>query len=105
MGEGEDCKPYDQSFLLALIAPRYLLVNSATEDRGADPEAEFLTTKHASVAWELLGEKGLVTDKMPVAGELLLDGNVGYFLREGRHYLSREDWNSAMRFLNAKLGR
>ena len=100
----EDEKPYDQSFLLAMIAPRYLLVNSAVEDRGADPKGEFLTTLHASSVWEILGEKGLVTpNQMPVAGELLGEGSVGYFLRSGRHFLSREDWNSAMAFLKKKF--
>ena len=100
----EDEKPYDQSFLLAMIAPRYLLVNSAVEDRGADPKGEFLTTLHASSAWELLGEEGLVCpDKMPTPGELLGEGKVGYFLRSGRHFLSREDWNATMEFLKKKF--
>jgi hypothetical protein len=102
--ELEDEKPYDQSFLLAMIAPRYLLVNSAIEDRGADPNGEFLTTLHASCAWELLEEKGLVCpDRMPQEGDLFDEGRVGYFLRSGRHFLSREDWNAAMRFLKNKL--
>ena len=87
-----------------MIAPRYLLVNSAVEDRGADPKGEFLTTLHASSAWEVLGEKGLITpNKMPAEGDLLDEGKVGYFLRSGRHFLSREDWNSAMAFLKKKF--
>ncbi|MBQ4050084.1 MAG: hypothetical protein IJD13_00500, partial [Oscillospiraceae bacterium] len=39
--EKENLKPYDQAWLLALIAPRYLCVGSAVEDRGADPKSEF----------------------------------------------------------------
>ena len=102
--ELEDQKPYDQSFLLALIAPRYLLVGSAEQDRGADPEAEFLTTLHASAAWELLGEKGLVTNnEMPKPGDFLGQGKVLYHYRKGRHYLSRDDWNAYMRFLDTKF--
>lgn len=102
--ELEDKKPYDQSFLLALIAPRLLLVGSAELDRGADPKSEFLTTLHASQAWELLGEKGLITDdEMPAPGAFLGDGNVLYHYRKGMHYLSREDWSAYIRFLNAKL--
>ncbi len=104
--EKEDEKPYDQAFLLALIAPRLLCVGSAVLDRGADPESEFLTTLWASQAWELLGEKGLVTpDKMPDVGDVLHEGNAGYHLREGGHCLSREDWNDYIRFLNRKAGR
>ncbi len=103
-GALEDEKPYDQSFLLALIAPRYLLVGSAEQDRGADPEAEFLTTLHASQAWELFGQKGLVTnDSMPKPGDFLGDGNVLYHYRKGMHFLSRDDWKAYIRFLDRKF--
>jgi hypothetical protein len=87
-----------------MLAPRYLLVNSAVEDRGADPKGEFLTTLHASSAWGLLDEKGLICpNRMPEAGDFFDEGKVGYFLRSGRHFLSREDWGSAMRFLKKKF--
>ena len=100
----EDEKPYDQSFLLALIAPRYLLVGSAELDRGADPKSEFLTAFHASAAWELLGYKGLVTtDDMPKPGAFLGDGNILYHYREGKHSLIRDDWAAYIRFLNCKF--
>ena len=102
--EKEDEKPYDQAYLLALIAPRYLCVGSAAEDSGADPKSEFLTSLWASQAWELLGRKGLVTpDKMPEIGDVLQGGSVGYHLRAGKHFLSREDWNNYIRFLDARL--
>ncbi len=102
----EDSKPYDQAFLLALIAPRLLCVGSAEEDRGADPKSEFLTALWASQAWEMLGVPGLKTpDRLPAAGDILFGGNVGYQLRAGTHFLSREDWNRYMLFLDEKLGR
>ena len=102
--EKEDQKPYDQSFLLALIAPRYLLVGSAAEDYGADPQSEFLTTLHASAAWELLGKPGLITpDKLPEENDVLHEGFIGYHLRPGKHFLSREDWNYYIRFLQEKI--
>ena len=99
----EDHKPYDQAWLLALIAPRYLCVGSAIEDTGADPESEFLTSLWASQAWELLGETGLVTpDRMPVPGDQLFEGKVGYHLRAGSHFLACEDWRAYLRFLDSK---
>lgn len=102
--EKEDQKPYDQSFLLALIAPRYLLVGSAAEDLGADPPSEFLTTLHASSAWNLLGKPGLITpDQMPKEKDVLHQGCVGYHLRPGKHFLSREDWNYYIQFLSSKI--
>ncbi len=103
-GELEDSKPYDQSFLLALIAPRYLLVGSAELDRGADPKSEFLTTLHASRAWEINGAQGLITeDEMPTPGAFLGEGEVLYHYRSGTHYLSREDWAAYMNFLDNKF--
>ena len=102
--EGEDEKPYDQSFLLSLIAPRYLLVGSAELDRGADPKSEFLTTCHASRVWELLGEKGLVTsDEMPPVGAFLGEGNILYHYRAGKHFLSHDDWAAYIKFLDSKF--
>lgn len=104
--EKEDHKPYDQSWLLALIAPRYLCVGSGAEDRGADPKSEFLTTLCASQAWELLGYPGLIVpDKIPTPGDSFREGYVGYHVRPGRHFLSREDWNDYIKFLDQKLGR
>lgn len=103
-GELEDCKPYDQSFLLSLIAPRYLLVGSAELDKGADPKSEFLTTLHASRAWEIHGAQGLITeDEMPTPGAFLGEGEVLYHYRSGTHYLSREDWAAYMNFLDKKF--
>ena len=103
-GDLEDSKPYDQSFLLALIAPRYLLVGSAELDYGADPKSEFLTTLHASSAWELLGKAGLVTeDRMPAVGDYLGDGNILYHYRKGTHFLSQDDWAAYIRFLDKKF--
>ena len=103
-GDLEDSKPYDQSFLLALIAPRYLLVGSAELDKGADPRSEFLTTLHASRAWELNGAQGLVTeDKLPTPGAFLGEGSVLYHYRGGMHYLSRDDWSAYMNFLDSKF--
>ena len=51
----------------------------------------------------MLGEKGLITpDRMPVAGDHFIEGNIGYHLRDGRHFLSREDWNCYIKFLDEK---
>lgn len=105
-GKLEDEKPYDQSFLLALIAPRYLCVGSAVLDKGADPKSEFLTTLHASKVWEFLGEEGLdCPDREPVPGDHFIKGNIGYHLRANRHFLSREDWGAYIKFLDEKFGK
>ena len=104
--EKEDEQPYDQAWLLALIAPRLLCVGSGIEDKGADPESEFLTTHWASQAWDMLGVPGLITpDRMPAPGDVLHEGYVGYHLRPGGHFLTRQDWQYYIDFLNKKLRR
>ena len=87
----EESMPFDQHFLLALAAPRYLYVASAKEDIWADPEAEFEGCAEASRAWELLGLNGLEKPGCK--------GHIGYHNRDGTHYLSRYDWQKFMEFI------
>lgn len=95
----EEGLPFDQHFLLALIAPRRLLVTSAARDGWADPRSEFLGCLAASPAFSCLGAKGLCENgRYPEPGERLFEGNIGYFLRSGTHYLSRDDWQSAFAY-------
>ena len=92
LGKTEELS-FDQHFLLALMAPRHLYVCSATEDAWADPSSEYLGCAAADPAWKCLGYKGFVgKDGYPEAGEAFHEGEIGYHLRKGTHYLSREDW-------------
>lgn len=99
----EEAMPFEQDWLLGGIAPRLLCVSSAKEDLWAGPAHEFLGCVAASPAWEALGLAGLVTpDRYPLPGEALREGSIGYHIRRGTHYLSREDWNRFMDFLDHK---
>ena len=94
---------FDQHYLLALIAPRYLSVTSAYEDTWANPESEFLTALAATPAYEACGVKGLVTaDVLPKPGDDLSDGNIRYAYRPGTHYFDRSDWLGLMQFIKEK---
>lgn len=96
--------PYDQHFLLASMAPRNICVGSAELDAGADPKSEFLSCVAASEAYKLLGYQGIVTpDEFPVADTSLHEGEIGYHIRQGRHYFSRYDWNQYMKFMKKKM--
>ena len=95
---------YDQHFLLALSAPRHVMIGSAKEDLWADPESEFLSAHLASEAWRLYGKAGLVSgDEIPEAKSVLADGDILYQVRFGTHYMSREDWREYISFINAKM--
>ena len=92
--------PFDQHFLLSLIAPRKLYVSSAAEDLWSDPAAEFLGCLAASPAFEAAGVPGLEgAGEEPQLGQAYHQGNIGYHLRAGKHFLSREDWRQFAAYL------
>ena len=99
----EEELPLDQDALLSLIAPRVLSVGSAVEDLWANPHAEFSSAKKASEAWKDYGKRPLVAPAFAKTGENYHDGDVGYYVRYGGHYLSREDWNRTLDFFDKKI--
>jgi len=99
--DNETTMPFDQHFLLAACAPRAVYVASAAEDAWADPNSEYLSCCAAGAVYERLGLTGFVhPDRLPQCADTFHDGSIGYHLRAGRHYLSREDWNQFFRFLS-----
>lgn len=100
----ENYQPFDQHYLASLIAPRYLYISSASEDDWADPKSEFLCCIATNPVYELLGEKGFIHEnRYPLPGDKLHQGNIGYHLRKGTHYLGRYDWNRFMDYIKSKI--
>ncbi len=96
--DAEASLPFDQHWLLALIAPRCVYVASAEEDEWADPFSEYLCCHAASSVFEKYGKGFIVPQRAPAAGDFFHEGKVGYHLRSGCHYFSREDWQIFARF-------
>lgn len=94
--------PVDQHELLALMAPRFVYVASASEDANADPAAEFAACVAATPVFALHGLAGPGRTSLPAVGEPLHDGAIGYHLREGKHDLTAEDWSRFMDFADKK---
>jgi hypothetical protein len=87
----------DQQYLLALIAPRPLLLGGASLDRWSDPAGAFQSAQSASAAYRLLGGAGLVQPSMQATD---LDADVAYYFRSGGHGVRRSDFTTAVAFLN-----
>ncbi|MBQ8894003.1 MAG: hypothetical protein IJ043_06290 [Clostridia bacterium] len=95
--ENESIMPFDQHYLIASIAPRLVHVSSAIEDKWADPDSEFLACVAASSIYDSNGF--ICEDRLPIPGDRFHEGRIGYDLRNGTHYFSREDWLNLIAYL------
>jgi len=99
----EENMPFDQHFLIALAAPRPVVIGSATEDLWADPKGEFLSAYHASEVYALFGSKGIASEKMPPADQCW-SADVSYHLRTGKHDQTAFDWEHYVKIAKRFLG-
>ena len=83
--------PFDQHELVALVAPRPVLLTNAVDDTWANPEGQFQVLQAADPVYRLLGAGGLDATQMPEPNRLI-DGTLGYHIRPGKHSMGREDW-------------
>ena len=92
--------PFDQHFLVAAIAPRFVAAGTAVEDTWADPNSQYLSYVAADEVYKLLGKDGFIhPDRLPKIGDTLHEGTLGFHLRSGRHFHSRYDWIKYMEFM------
>ncbi|MEN6307360.1 MAG: sialate O-acetylesterase [Anaerohalosphaeraceae bacterium] len=89
--------PFDQHAVIALIAPRPVLVCSAQEDQWADPNNEFASLKAAWPVYTLLTGYQFKTEQMPEVN-VLTDGPAAYHIRLGKHDVTEADWEVFMNF-------
>ncbi len=99
--DNEDALPFDQHYLIAANAPHRVYVASAHGDTWACPENEYVSCVAASEYYKQSGTEGFIhPNRLPSVGECFHDGAIGYHMRSGTHYLSREDWNFYFKYLS-----
>jgi len=84
--------PFDQHELIALCAPRPVLLSCATEDVWANPSGQFEMLRAADPVYKLVAGDGLDATQMPEVSKLL-SSRLGYYIRPGKHSMTREDWS------------
>ena len=95
----EQNMPFDQHYLIATIAPRYVHLGSASEDWWADPVSQYLSCVAAGDAFK---NGFCYEEKMPEINDEFFEGDVGFHMRKGLHYYSREDWLKSIKFVKMK---
>ncbi len=98
----DDAAPaFDQHQLLALIAPRPILLGNARRDVWSDPNGAFRSALGADPVYELYGARGLDQARLkpydPAA-------EIAFWIRPGTHGVVKEDWPAFLAFLNAHFG-
>jgi len=94
--------PFDQNCLVALMAPRPVLFSNAVQDQWANPSGQFEVLQAAEPVYKLLKAGGLDAKEMPELGKLV-SSKLGYFIRPGKHSMTREDWMVFLDFADKNL--
>jgi hypothetical protein len=90
----------DQHQLIALNAPRPLLLGNGAGDGWSDPAGSWEALRGAHDAYALLGARGL-TQTAPRTADFT--GDLVYFQRGGGHGITPADWRAFLAFLDAHL--
>ena len=99
----ENEMPFDQHYLMALVAPRKLCVVTAEKDTWADTDAQYLAAEAADVIYQKMGVDGLCqNDCMLKQGDNIAKGQIAFAKRSGTHFFSRDDWSFFIDYIRNK---
>jgi hypothetical protein len=96
--------PFDAHSMVAMIAPRPLLLQTGNTDYWSDPKGEFIAAQEASEVYELFGENGPKNNEMPAPGDIsLLENKLGYYMHDGGHGTIPSDYPVFIQFMKKFL--
>ncbi len=90
--------PVDQHELLALIAPRPVLISTAWWDKWGDPAGSLLAAQSASHVYELYGVPAITQNKLD---DYTPSASLAFFIRPLTHGVRASDWEAFFEFLDA----
>jgi hypothetical protein len=99
----EDALPVDTHELLALIAPRALYIDCASDDLWGDPKGCYLALYNSLPVFRLFGINSELPEGVPPLDKQIISGKVAFHIRSGEHNLKLQDWNLFMDFADKVL--
>jgi hypothetical protein len=94
--------PVDAHMLIALIAPRPLLLQTGNTDKWSDPKGEYLAALAAAPVYQLFHKSTPTSAEVPAAGQSVLT-TLGYHMHAGGHGTIPADWDVFLQFMKAHL--
>lgn len=94
----EDQLPVDQHQLIALMAPRPIMIGGAWRDAWSDPTGSFRAGRAANPVYALYGSQGMTQTRL---GDFQPEADVAQFMRRGLHGVRPGDWRAFLAFLDA----
>ena len=94
----ENVMPVDMHMLLALIAPRALYIDCASDDLWGDPKGCYLALYNALPVFQIFDKASMIPDIMPPLNKQAIEGKVGFHIRDGAHNMLLQDWKCFMDF-------
>jgi hypothetical protein len=91
--------PVDQHQLIALMAPKPLLIGTGDRDKWSDPSGSLRAAQAASEVYSLYGVGGF-KPKRP--SDMDLTSRLSFFMREGPHGVRTGDWEKFLTFLDGQ---
>ena len=93
--------PFDQHMLVAMMAPRPLLLGNSARDQWSDPKGSFAAAKAAGAVYELYGEDGFTAKNLK---DFNPRETLAFQFREGTHGITPEDWTPFLEWLDVHFG-
>ncbi|MBV9864624.1 MAG: hypothetical protein JO316_04695 [Abitibacteriaceae bacterium] len=99
----EEQLPFDQHELIALCAPRPVLLSNGSEDQWSNPPGQFDMLLAARPVYRLFGVEGMADQ----VTEPVMDKRVGtqlcYYIRDAKHMVDQAYWDTFMDFADQTL--
>jgi hypothetical protein len=80
------------------------LFSNAVEDSWANPAGQFEVLQAADPVYRFLKAGGLDAARMPEIGKLI-DSKLGYYIRPGKHSMTKDDWKIFLDFADKHFGK